>query len=51
MIRNLNDFYGMTTEKNAPTFESVAEMVECLNACGFCVNENDLVEGADYETV
>lgn len=51
MIRNLNTDYGMTTEKNAPTFESVEELVGCLNACGFDVYADDLVDGVDYESL
>lgn len=51
MIRNLNENYGMTTESNAPTFESVDEMVTTLRDCGFDVCADDLVDGVDYETI
>ena len=38
MIRNMNENYGMTTEQNAPTFDSVEEMAKCLRECGFDVD-------------
>ena len=51
MIRNLNENYGMTTESNAPTFESVDEMASTLRDCGFDICADDLVDGVDYETI
>jgi len=50
MIRNLNTEYGMTTEPNAPVFESVAEYVECLKSCGFIESEYDL-DDSEYEEI
>ncbi len=45
MVRNVNEKFGECIE-----FETVAEMAEAVEACGFELPEDGLIEHRDYET-
>ena len=46
MIKNINDTYGDPIE-----FDTVEEMEQAIEACGYALPYDGLVEGRDYEEI